>query len=75
MITIACNTTMATKHKTNILKTKYKAILEVEKGPNTKTQIVKDFNVPSTPRHMAQERLMITRRATRPKGLVPRTRG
>ena len=49
MIVIACNTpklTMSTKHKTNTLETKYKAILEVEKGLKTKTQIAKDFNVP-----------------------------
>ena len=30
----------------NTLGTKYKAILEVEKGLKTKTQIAKDFNVP-----------------------------
>ena len=37
---------MATKHKTNTLETKYKAIWGVEKGLNTKTQIAKDFDEP-----------------------------
>ena len=46
MIVIACNTTMATKCKTNTVETKYKAMLEVKKGFKTKTQIGKDFDVP-----------------------------
>ena len=37
---------MSTKCKTNTLKTKYKAILDVKKGLKTKTQIAKDFDVP-----------------------------
>ena len=40
--------TMATKCKTNTFETKYKAILEVEKGLMNKTQIAKDLDVPLT---------------------------
>ena len=34
------------KCKTTTLETKYRAILEVEKGAKTKTQIAKDYGVP-----------------------------
>ncbi len=35
------------KRKTTTLEDKYKAIMEVEAGKKTKTQIAKDFGVPS----------------------------
>ena len=64
--------TMATKCKTNILETKYKANLEVEKGLKTKTQIATDFDVPL---NTLSTWLKNTRKLTRPKALVHRTRG
>ena len=52
--------------------TKYKAILEVERGFKTMTGIAKDLDAPSTLSQPGSRRLVTTRMLMRPKDFVPK---
>ncbi|MEW8548741.1 MAG: hypothetical protein AB2693_35005 [Candidatus Thiodiazotropha sp.] len=39
---------MKRKYESQAFETKYKAILEVEKGQKSKSTIAKDFNIPTS---------------------------
>ena len=67
--------TMATKCKTNTPETKYKAILEVEKGLKAKTQIAKDLDVPLSTLSTWLKKDDDYKKPMKPKALVPKPRG